>query len=86
MRQSLSLHGVDRAQLGDDRGLDSDGGLQVHNVGEIVASEHQWAEGRAPIGHAETISPPTGTERPSQPPVPRAWGRPDDKNAYLPAE
>jgi hypothetical protein len=26
------LRGVDRAQLGDDRGLDGDGGLQVHNV------------------------------------------------------
>jgi hypothetical protein len=28
----LGLDGVDRAQLGDDRGLDGDGGLQVHNV------------------------------------------------------
>jgi nitrilase len=36
--------------------------------------------------HAERIGPPTGSERPSQPPVPRAWGRPDDKNAYLPAD
>jgi hypothetical protein len=28
----LALHGVDRAQLGDDRGLDGDGGLQLYNV------------------------------------------------------
>jgi ABC-2 type transport system ATP-binding protein len=28
----LSLRSVDRAQLGDDRGLDGEGGLQVHNV------------------------------------------------------
>jgi nitrilase len=38
------------------------------------------------VDHPETIGPATGSERPSQPPVPRAWGRPDDTNAYLPAD